>query len=205
MRRCSCLVVIAFFFTLAASAFAQKGKGNECSPVGVWYGGSVVAYRMTITPAGAAGHYLVTAEGMYKDSVMSTTFVGESVKNGSKYEGSVMALTTQDPQYLNPPPLKKLPDIGIGWASMEMTDCNTITNTLPFYGLYFGAPGPKGAGIWEPGTPQSGINWVAKGKVPLVDPPDVDLIPLLTGDTKPIVETYHRVLQTVNPALLHHK
>jgi len=203
MRRSSCWVMISLLFTLSASAFAQEGKGNDCTIAGVWYGGSVVAYRLTVIPAGPAGHYIVLGEGMYKNGVMSTTFTGESVKNGNRYEGNLMALTTQDPQYFNPPPYTRLPDIAVGWASMEMTDCNTIQNTLPFYGLYFGAPSKAGLGIWEPGTPWSGINWVTNGKVPLADPPDVDLIPVLTGDTKPIVETYHRVMRTVNPTLLH--
>jgi hypothetical protein len=52
---------------------------------------------------------------------------------------------------------------------------------------------PFGKGIWEPGTPWSGVNWVADAKVSRLGTPDVDLIPILTCDTKPIVETYHRL------------
>ena len=41
---------------------------------------------------------------------------------------------------------------------------------------------------------------------PLVSPPDVDMIPVLTlGETKPIVETYRRLGTTIDPALLHHE
>lgn len=204
-HRCSvALAVIALLLGVAAGAFAQQGKGNECTPSGVWYGGSVVAYQMTIIPGGPAGHYTTFAQGMYKNSVLNTVYAGEVVKNGNKYEGSLVALSTQDPEYLNPPPFTKLPDINAGWASMELLDCNTLQNTIPFFGVYFGPPSPFGVGIWEPGTPWWGVNWVAKGKVPLLDQPDVDLIPILTNDTKPIVETYHRVSRTVNPALLHH-
>jgi hypothetical protein len=192
-------------------SLAQQGGGNDCTPAGVWYGGSVVAYQMTIIPAGPAGNYSFTAQGMYKNAVLSTTYTGTVAKNGQKYEGSMMSLTTQDPNYLNPPapPFRPLPDITAGWSSMEMIDCNTLRNTIPFFGLYTGAPVPAPfprpgiPGIWKPGTPWSGIDWVLYAKVPLVNPPDVDLIPILTGDVKPIVETYHRLSPTVNPDLLH--
>ena len=177
---------------------AQQGEGNECTPAGTWYGGSVVSYQMTVTPAGPAGHYNVTFQGMYKNSVMSTTFDGTVAKNGKAYEGALMALTTQDPVYLTPPPYTNLPDITAGWFSMELVDCNTLRNTIPFLGLY------AGGFIWKPGTPWTGIGWAPNAKVPLISPPDLDLIPILTGDLKPIVETYHRLKQEVNPALLHH-
>ncbi len=203
MRRFGLLLMIAFLLVSATNAFAQQGKGNDCTIAGVWYGGSVVAYKLTIIPAGPAGHYITIGEGMYKNSVMSTTFSGEAVKNGDKYEGTLMGLNTQDPQYLNPPPFTALPDIAVGWTTVEMLDCNTVRNTIPFYGIYFGPPSPAGSGIWQPGTPSTGMNWVVGGKRPLLDPPDVDLIPILTGDTKPIIETYHRVPLAVNPTLLH--
>jgi hypothetical protein len=120
------------------------------------------------------------------------------VKNGKVYEGPTMSLTTQDPAYSGPPPFPTLPDLAVGWMSVEMVDCNTIKSTMPFLGVY------SGASIWQPGTPWTGINWMPNAKTPLVDPPDVDLIPVLTGDVKPIVETYRRLPQTVKPALLHH-
>ena len=176
---------------------AQQGKGNQCTPEGVWYGGSVVAYRMTIIPAGPAGHYMTFAEGMYKNSVMTTMYTGEMVKTRDSYDGTLMALNTQDQEYAGPPPYQQLPDIAAGSFSVEMMDCNTLKNTIPFYGLYFGSQ------IWKPGTPWTGIGWVARGKIPLVDPPDVDLVQALTGDTKPIVETYHRIARAVNPPLMH--
>ncbi len=181
----------------ALPCLAQQGEGNECTPEGTWYGGGVVAYFMTITPAGPAGHYAVTGQPMYKNAVMSTGYAGTMVKNGTKSEGPLMNLTTQDPAYSGLPPFANLPDLSVGWASMEMVDCNTIKNTIPFFGIYFGA------GIWQPGTPWTGINWLPNAKIPLVSPPDVDLIPILTGDTKSIVETYRRLPETVNTALLH--
>ena len=194
--------VVAFSIVLlvivVSSAFAQQGKGNECTPAGVWYGGSVVAYTLTITESGPAGHYTTYGEGMYKTSILATGYSATVEKKGRKYEGAGMALQTSNPEYLNAPPFQTLPDLAAAWFSIEMVDCDTIKNTIPFFGVYFGA------GLWQPGSPWSGIGWLTNGKVPFVDAPDLDMIPILTGDTKPIVETYHRVPSKVNPALLHH-
>lgn len=141
---------------------------------------------------------------MYKDTVMNTMYAGVLVKNGKLFEGNGMSLTTRDPDFLKQPPIGKLPDITVGWFSIEKVDCNTLKNTIPFLGIYFGSPVPgTSSGIWLPGTPWTGINWIPNAKIPLLDAPDVDLIPVLTGDVKPIVETYHRLPETVNPALLH--
>ena len=182
---------------LSIAAVAQQGKGTPCTPAGVWYGGSVVAYRMTITPMGPAGHYRVFTEGMYKNAVMTTMWSGQMEKHGKLYEGTISALNTQDLAYNGPPPFANLPDIAAGWFTFELLNCNTMKSTIPFLGLY------SGLGIWEPGTPWTGIHWLPNAKVPMHDVPDVDLIPVLTGDLKPIIETYHRVSPTVNPSLLH--
>lgn len=186
----SLIVAISSSTFFMAAAYGQQGKGKKCTPAGVWYGGSVVAYQMTVIPAGPAGHYKGFAQGMYKDGAMSTPYWGTFVKKGGKYEGSLMALYTADPEFLNAPPVGKMPDIRVGWSSMEMLDCNTIRNTLPFFGQY------NAANIWEPG-----VTW-KNGKVPLVDTPDVDLLNVLNGG-RPIVETYHRLSETLNPALIH--
>ncbi len=169
----------------------QKPRREECQPDGVWYGGSVVAYQQTIVPAGRDGHYLVTAEGMYKEGVLSTVYSGELVKRGDRYEGPIMQLFTADSTFLKPPPVGKMPDLNIGWGIIEQVDCNTLRNTIPFFGTYLAA------GIW-----QRGLVWSAGGKRPLVDPPDVDLLNVLNGG-KPIVETYHRLPRAVEPKLLH--
>lgn len=200
---------IAFWITvlivsLATGALAEQGKGNNCSITGTWYGGSTVAYKMTISENIPAETYTVVFEGMYKSSVMNTTYTTTLVRKGNRYEGSGLALITQDPDFLNPPPIGKLPDILVGWFSIDLLDCRTIRNTIPFLGMYFGAAIPGVTlGIWQPGTPWSGIAWVAGAKAPMIDPPDVDMIPVLTGDVKPIVETYRKVPNKVNPALLH--
>jgi len=190
-------LVLGLLVLAAASAFAQQGKGNDCTLAGTWYGGSVVAYSMTITQSGPAGHYVTYAEGMYKTSILSTGYAGTLDKKGNRFEGSGMALATSRPEYLNPPPFEAMPDLLAAWFSMELVDCNTIKNTIPFFGSYTGSE------FWKPGSPWTGVNWISGGKVPLMDAPDLDMIPLLTGDTKPIVETYHRLPQKVNAALLH--
>ncbi len=197
MRRLLWIALGAFILSISVAAVAEQGKGSSCTPAGVWYGGSVVAYRISIIPAGPAGHFSVLTEAMYKNAVMTTMWSGQIVKHGKLYEGTMSALTTQDPAYLNPPPFANLPDIAAGWFTFELLDCNTIKSTIPFLGLYVGQA------IWQPGTPYTGINWLPNAKVPMQDVPDLDLIQFLTGDVKPIVETYHRVPQTVNPALLH--
>lgn len=175
---------------LAASQAVADGR-PRCDLAGTWYGGSVVAYHMTIVPTVDPWHYTVSFQGMYKNSVLSTAYTGELKWKHDRYQGSFMRLSTPDPDFLNPPPIGKLPDIWAGWTSMELVDCNTIQNTIPFFGIYLAGQ------IWQPG-----IDWITPGKVPLVDAPDVDLLTAKFGG-KPIVETYHRLLKTINPALLH--
>jgi hypothetical protein len=190
-------VVVLLVLLAAVPCLADDDRDNGCTLTGTWYGGSVVAYHMTVSPAGAAGQYMVTFQGMYKASVLNTMYAGTLVKKGKVYQGSFMALETGDPDFLKPPPIGKLPDIVAGWSFIEFIDCNTIRNTIGVYGVYLGLY------TWEPGTPWTGVKWLPNAKVPLSSPPDVDLIPILTGGTKPIVETYRRLPQTVNPALLH--
>ena len=179
---------------VAATCFAQQGGGNACTPAGTWYGGSVVSYQMTIVPAGPAGHYIITAQGMYKNAALNTTYSGELVKVGNKYEGSMMQLSTPDTDFLNAPPIWKLPNVFAGWSTMELVDCNTLKNVIPFFGIYFASS------VWSinPGEPLAWTNL----KTPLVDAPDVDLVNVLGGG-HPIIESYHRLGTAVNPALLH--
>ncbi len=189
--------------TLAASSLLGSpllanphDSPGACDLAGTWYGGSVVAYHMTIIPAVARDHYTVFAQGMYKNSVMNTVYTGQVARRHNRYEGPLMQLSTADPDFLNPPPIGKLPDITAGWTSMRLVDCNTIENRIPFFGVYFGSS------IWQPAIDRPAIDWIAPGKTPLVDAPDVDLLTFLSGGM-PIVETYHRLLKTVNLDLLH--
>lgn len=184
------ILVLAGGLLLSASPLLAEGPPRSCDLTGTWYGGSIVAYQMTIVPAGS-GHYSVIAEGMYKNSVMNTIYTGLVARKHNRYEGPLMQLTTSDPDFLKPPAeIGKMPDIIAAWSSMELADCNTIQNTIPFFGIYFG--GPIG---------QSGIVWVPPGKIPLLDPPDFNLLLPITGGA-PIKETYHRLPRTINPALL---
>jgi hypothetical protein len=63
-----------------------------------------------------------------------------------------------------------MPDINAGWVSMKLVDCNTVSNVIPFFGMYFAA------NVWN------------SQKTPMIDAPDVDLLDILSND-KPIVET----------------
>ena len=57
--------LVVFLVVAALPCLAQPGMGNDCTIAGTWYGGSVVAYQMTVTPTTPAGHYIVMAEPMY--------------------------------------------------------------------------------------------------------------------------------------------
>ncbi|HET8824776.1 MAG TPA: hypothetical protein VFM77_06585, partial [Terriglobales bacterium] len=112
MRTRYCLFLLsALLVIVSVGALAQQGKRNDCTIAGTWYGGSVVAYSLTITQSGPAGHYVTYGEGMYKTSILSTGYAGTLARNGDKYEGSGMALETSNPEYLNPPPFQTLPDL----------------------------------------------------------------------------------------------
>ncbi|MGE5361456.1 MAG: hypothetical protein ACM3NQ_20755 [Bacteroidales bacterium] len=185
--------IVVFVVLAAAPGFAQQGVGNECTPAGTWYGGSLTAYQMTIVPSVPAGHYTVTFQPFYKNSVINVALTGTLEKKGDAYEGSILALTSQDPAFLNPPPAGTMPDLSAGWVSMRMADCNTINNVVPMYGLYFAAS------VWAPAI--GGPTWT-NIKKPLIDPPDVDLLEVIAGGY-PILETYKRLPNSVNPTLLH--
>ncbi len=176
---------------------AHPGFGNDCTPAGSWYGGSVVGYQLTIVPTNPAGRYTTFGQGIYKASAITATITGEISRKGNVFEGSFLSLTGDD-SFVNLPPAAngKMPDLEVGWEVVKMLDCNTLQVTIPFFGSYFAT------NIWQPGSPWGGPTWLNL-KVPFVDPPDIDWIPILTNDTKPIVETYHRVPDKINPALLH--
>ena len=188
------LVLVAVCASLPC--FAEDGLGNNCTIAGTWYGGSVVAYQLTIDRADPTGHYSFTFDPIYVNpqAPLMAKVTGELEKHGRFFEGSMLSLSSSSQA---PGPNYQMPDLNVGWNSMQLVDCNTIKNTIPFFGVYFGA------GIWQPGSPWTGPAWI-RGKVPLADPPDVDMIPILTGEMKPIVEIYHRLPYTINRELLHH-
>lgn len=198
MFRRSIFVLLLF---AALPCLSQQGPGGECTPAGVWYGGSVTAYQMTVFPTMPAGTYMVLFDGMYKAAPITSKVTGTITKKGTGWEGSMLTLIG-DASFVDQLPGMngKMPDLLAGWFKIEMLDCNTIRNTMPFLGMYF-APG-----IWEQGSPWAGVNWVASpdAKVPFITPPDQDMIPILTlGGDKPIVETYRRLGTAINPVLLH--
>jgi len=59
------LVLLVGLVLASSQLLSQEVRGRHgCDISGAWYGGSVVAYHMTIIPASPAGHYIVFAEGM---------------------------------------------------------------------------------------------------------------------------------------------
>ncbi len=181
-RRFLLLLVILF----AVASVAQQGPGNECTIAGTWYGGSVVAYQMTIIPIQPAGHYMVLTQAGFTDAKFTTMYSGISEKKGDGYEGTFMQFYSDNEAFTTAPPTILLfPDLRVGYSIMKLTDCNTISNYIPFFGVYFGYR------VWA-------------GEVtPFVSPLDFDFLDLLSNG-KPIRETYHRIPNSINPALLHH-
>ena len=93
----------------------------------------------------------------------------------------------------------RMPDLEVGWSSINCW-IGTIQNTIPFNSVLwslFRAPAYGSRNSLDSSPVGSG------GTVPLRDAPGIDLIPILTGDVKPIFETYHRLMKTINPNLLH--
>ncbi|HXY41219.1 MAG TPA: hypothetical protein VEQ10_16210, partial [Vicinamibacteria bacterium] len=97
-------VVAAVLLLSSSPLLAEVDTPRSCDLTGTWYGGSIVAYQMTIVPAVPPGHYTVVAQGMYKNSVMNTAYTGELARKRNRYEGPLLQLTTGNPAFLNPPP-----------------------------------------------------------------------------------------------------
>lgn len=190
IRKACLAIAVGFLITVGLSAQQLRSElrsGSDCGIAGTWYGGSVVAYQMTIIPTALPDHYTVYFEGMFTESAKNTINTGTLVKRGQYYEGSILQFTSTDPAFATaPPPLGVMPDINAGWVSMKLVDCNNISNIVPFFGTYFAST------VWN------------GQKTPMVDAPDVDLLDILAGG-KPIVETYHRLPAKVNRELLHHE
>jgi len=76
--------------------------GNDCTIASTWYGGSVVAYQMTVTPTTPAGHYIVMAEPMYVNpqAPLAAKYTGQLIKKADVYEGSILPLSG-DKSFIN--------------------------------------------------------------------------------------------------------
>jgi hypothetical protein len=191
ITKISLAIAISLLLTIGASAQDRSSVappfGSDCGIAGTWYGGSVVAYQMTIIPTVWPDRYTVYSDPMFTDGTKNTLYTGTLVKRGQLYEGSLLQMTSNDPAFATfPPTLGLMPDINAGWVSMKLVGCNTVSSLIPFFGLYL-----------------SNSVWTGQ-KTPMIDAPDVDLLNVLNGG-KPIIETYHRLPATVNRALLHHE
>ena len=181
LRRIVVVFILVAISSFVSPCFAQQGQGNECTIAGNWIGGSVVAYQMTIIPINPSGHYMVLTQPGFTEGTLATMFTQTVVKHGDVYEGGGVQLYSENPAFASgPPTLFLMPDVHVLWSSMKLTDCNTLTTSIPFFGLYFAD------GIFSGTT------------VPFVTPLDVDLVNVLNGGM-PITESYRR-LPTTKPA-----
>lgn len=155
-----------------AQEHAERG-GHDCSPAGVWLGGSDAAkYMMDIVPI-TPWWMNTVAQGTYLPSQtmnqVSSTWDGE-MKRGPHgvWEGWAVQVSSTS-GVLFPDPM----DITIGGVRSVavFNDCDTMTVTIDFFEIY----------LWN------SIYGPAPTKVLLVDPGDIPAPPV------PIEEVYHRV------------
>ncbi len=145
------LLVIAL---LAVPSVAQ-GFGDECNPVGTWYGGSDSSsekYLLNIQ-AGPAGRYTVTYHLGFIPSVPRiSSYVGQMVKENNRFVAYSLALGNLSSKGGVPP------DIFAVRSEMVFDGCDTLKSPIDFIGGY------------------SGYTW---GRVPFQDLPDY-MVPLGT-------------------------
>ena len=138
------LVIVVLFSCLAS--FAQQ----NCSISGTWYGGGSTnaKYLMTITPIRPGRYSVVFTEGFTPAVAKLSTWSGEfnRMKHSLDFEGFSIALMNFD--LSSPLAGGAAPDIWAVHSVLSMIDCDTVTNSLDFYGVY---------------------KW---GKIPFVDTPD---------------------------------
>jgi hypothetical protein len=161
-------------------SFAAATK--ECSPVGVWYGGSDFKYMLTIIPPNThVNHivgkgtpatedtFLIRYEAVYPNAAWGyeawTSWSGQLVRNkdGRRYLGQSISRYTTSPEAQPPSGSFEL-DAVRNWN--EFVNCDTIRSTIDFFGAYFDL-----------------------NRVPFVDAPDLNYLP----PEGKIIETCHRM------------
>ena len=127
------LLIVIIVIAIVSLPCAAQGFGNDCNPVGTWYGGSDATpgmkYLLRIT-AGPAGRYAVTYElGFVPKIPRLSPYSGEMVKTPKGFVVYSLALANL---VLGGPP----PDIWAVRAQMEFEGCDTLKSTIDFIGLY---------------------------------------------------------------------
>jgi len=147
MRIVSVLILV---ITLIAIPCGAQGFGNECNPVGTWFGGSdssSAKYLLRIT-AGPAGRYTVTYYIGFTPAISRLSpWSGDMVKSKDGYV--VYSIALANFASVPPPAGGAPPDIWAVRARMTFDGCDTLKSTLDFFGGY----------KWDT-------------KVPFLDPPD---------------------------------
>ncbi len=168
MRKQMIFALLIAAAMLVPAAVAQ-GFGKECTIAGTWYGGSEVKYLATITPITGerfSARFELVASLQYIPYSAWTSWSGEFRKAQVGYVGQSVSMYTTSPAF---PPSGDSYEVDAVRSSLEFIDCDNITITYDFYGIYLDL-----------------------NKVPFVDQPD------LGGDIPApgMVESYHRVPNT---------
>jgi hypothetical protein len=160
------LKVVFCLLVLSICSYAQFD--GFCTPAGIWYGGSDYKYILTITPT-APNVFAIRSEGVYDQAAFGyhgwTSLSGNLVQVKYRtYISQSIAIYTTSPDMVPSPDTLEL---DVVHSKIELTDCDTLKNTIDLFGAYFDL-----------------------SKTPFVDPPDLSYIP--PGQTT-IVETYRRM------------
>lgn len=136
MRIIGALILVT---TLMAVPSVAQGFGDECNPVGTWYGGSDSSsekYLLNIQ-AGPAGRYTVTYHlGFIPSIPRISSYVGQMVKKNNRFVAYSLALgnfSSLPPDQGGVPP-----DIFAVRAEMVFDGCNTLKSPIDFIGGYSG-------------------------------------------------------------------
>ena len=178
------LAVAVLLVALVVPCAWAQGPGKGCDVTGTWQNG---AYIVTITPMTAGRYYFASQfnfdpKGAAYASV--TNWVGEMVKSrAGVYDIYVTSYATwktpeaaaESAAALGVPVDWRYPEIDAVRSHVRLDDCNTMSNVIDAFFLYFPTEG----------SPE---------KIPFVTAPDVDFLAFLGIPALP--ETYHRVPAT---------
>ncbi len=129
------LLVICCVFL---SVFSVAQNSASCSPVGTWYGGGDVKYLATITPITGdrfSAKFELVATPQTVGLSAWTSWSGEFSKAAAgRYVVQYVSMYTNSTAF--PPPGDSY-ELDAVHGSMAFSDCDNITITYDFYGVYF--------------------------------------------------------------------
>jgi hypothetical protein len=132
------IVVLMVVIAMMGLPCVAQGFGNDCNPVGTWYGGSDTSsgmkYLLRIT-AGPGGRYTVVYDIGFTPKIPKlSSYSGEMVRTADGFIVYSLALANLDS---TPPPLGgQPPNIWAVRAQMQFQGCDTLKSTIDFIGIY---------------------------------------------------------------------